>query len=87
MSFQIARTAMSRIRLSLLVVALSAASWSNGHAAGSFQTKAAFSNEASDSYSSIPVAHTNIPANDFGCGRGRVRDIQTHGCRGPADIR
>jgi hypothetical protein len=48
---------MSRIRLSLLVIALSAAPWSNGHAAGSFQTKAAFSNEVSDSYSSISVAH------------------------------
>jgi hypothetical protein len=22
-----------------------------------------------------------------GCGRGRIRDPQTHGCRGPADIR
>ena len=88
---------MCRIRFSLfaslLVVALTVAlaPWSNGHAAGSFQTRAAFSNVVSAGYSTpspaISVAHTNIPGIEFGCGKGRVRDSQTHGCRGPADIR
>jgi hypothetical protein len=90
-SIEIAPTAMRRIHLSLLAIALAAAPWSYGQAAGSFQTKAAFSNEVSDNYVSLPsslsVPHTTLPANDFGCGKGRVRDFQTHGCRGPADIR
>jgi hypothetical protein len=90
---QIAGTAVARIRLSLslLVIALTAAPWSNVEAAGSFQTKAAFSKEVSDNYASpvpsLSMAHSNLPANDFSCGKGRVRDFQTHGCRGPADIR
>jgi hypothetical protein len=24
---------------------------------------------------------------ELGCGRGRIRDPQTHACRGPADVR
>jgi hypothetical protein len=30
-----------------------------------------------------------VSASDFvgGCGKGRVRDPQTQGCRGPADIK
>lgn len=86
---------MCRIRLSLfaslLVMALTVAPWSNGHAAGSFQTRAAFSNVVSAGYSTaspvVSVAHATIPVIEFGCGKGRVRDSQTHGCRGPADIR
>jgi hypothetical protein len=82
---------MCYMRLSLLVAALTAATGSNCQAAGSFQTKAAFSNVVSASYSTPPppvsVAHSNIPVIEIGCGRGRVRDSQTHGCRGPADIR
>jgi hypothetical protein len=86
---------MCRIRLSLfaslLVMALTAAPWSNGQAAGSFQTRAAFSIVVSAGYSTpspaVPVAHATIPGIEFGRGKGRVRDSQTHGCRGPADIR
>jgi hypothetical protein len=90
-SIQFAGTAMCRIRLLLMVMAVMAFGWSNCQAAGSFQTRAAFSNVVSASYShpqpSVSVAHANIPTIDFGCGRGRVRDAQTHGCRGPADIK
>ena len=86
---------MCRIRLSLLasplVMVLTTASWTNGQAAGSFQTRAAFSNVVSASYwtPSLPVsvAHANMHGIEFGCGKGRVRDSQSHGCRGPADIR
>ncbi|THD48443.1 MAG: hypothetical protein E8A46_21850 [Bradyrhizobium sp.] len=86
---------MCRIRLSLfaslLAMALTVAPWSNGQAAGSFQTRAAFSNVMSAGYSTpsspVAVAHANMPGIEFGCGKGRVRDSQTHGCRGPADIR
>jgi hypothetical protein len=86
---------MCRIRLALWALlwamALTAAPWSNGQAAGSFQTRAAFSNVVSAGYSTpspaVSVAHANIPGIEFGCGKGRVRDSQTHGCRGPADIR
>jgi hypothetical protein len=92
---QFAGTEMCRIRLSLsvslLVTALTAAPWSSCQAAGSFQTKSAFLNVVSASYSTpspaVSVAHTNMPVIEFGCGKGRIRDSQTHGCRGPADIR
>jgi hypothetical protein len=94
-SIQFAGTAMCRIRLSLLAsllgVAVTAAPWSNCQAAGSFQTRAAFSNLVNGGYSTlsppVSVAHATIPGIEFGCGKGRVRDSQTHGCRGPADIR
>jgi hypothetical protein len=35
------------------------------------------------------ITMPNVTVNDLvgGCGKGRVRDSQTHGCRGPADIR
>jgi hypothetical protein len=35
------------------------------------------------------ITMPNVSATDLvgGCGKGRVRDLQTHGCRGPADIR
>ena len=82
---------MHSIRLSLLVMALTAGLWSDCLAAGSFQTKAAFSNVVSASYPTplpaVSVARTGIGVIEFGCGKGRVRDSQTHDCRGPADIR
>jgi len=80
---------MYRIPLSLLVTALLAAPWSNCQAAGSFQTRPAFSHTVNASYSTAPaiVSVTHAPAVEFGCGKGRVRDPATHGCRGPADIR
>jgi hypothetical protein len=75
---------LRRIRFLMLVTALTAPTWSVCQAAGSFQTKPAF-----------PIAvtaddppQTNPSESDFfgGCGRGRVSDPETHGCRGPADL-
>jgi len=79
---------MYRILRLPMVLALTAATWSNCQAAGSFQTKPAFLNTVSIGYSSAPPAVTIAPRTvEFGCGKGRVRDPGTHGCRGPADIR
>jgi len=79
---------MYRILYLPVILALTAATWSNCLAAGSFQTRPAFSNTVSIGYSSVPpsatIAHSTV---EYGCGRGRVRDSVTHGCRGPADIR
>jgi len=74
-----------RIRFLMLVTALTAPTWSSCLAVGSFQTKPAFP-------SAVTVddpRQTNLSESAFfgGCGRGRVSDPQTHGCRGPADIR
>ena len=78
------------LHLPMMILALTAASWSNCQAAGSFQTRPAFSNTISTGYSiaspSVAVVQSTVAA-EFGCGRGRVRDPATHGCRGPADIR
>jgi hypothetical protein len=82
---------MCRIYLLVLTVALTVASWSNSHAAGSFQTKAAFQTVVTAGIAPVvpTVALPNVSAGDLvgGCGRGRIRDPQTHACRGPADIR
>ena len=79
---------MCRVGFLLLVSALTSATWSNCQAAGSFQrpkprvvVTAGFAPNIS-----LP----NVTANDLvgGCGgKGRVRDLQTHSCLGPADIR
>jgi hypothetical protein len=74
-----------RIRFLMLVTALTAPTWSVCQAAGSFQTKPAFpSAVAADD-----PPQTNLSESAFfgGCGRGRISDPETHGCRGPADIR
>jgi hypothetical protein len=46
---------------------------------------------ASDEDPPLPptIMPPNASANAFigGCGKGRVSDTQTHGCRGPGDIR
>jgi hypothetical protein len=78
---------MCRIRFLVLVTALTAPAWSDSQAAGSFQTKPAFPTVVKAGMPSITLP--NVSASDLvgGCGRGRVRDPQTHGCRGPADIR
>jgi hypothetical protein len=62
--------------------------WSNCEAAGSFQTRPAFAT-AGIAPSLPSVALPDASARDLvgGCGKGRVRDPQTRGCRGPADIR
>jgi hypothetical protein len=82
---------MCRIYMLVLTVALTIASWSNSEAAGSFQTKPAFQAVVTAGIApAVPsVALPNVSAGDLvgGCGRGRVRDPQTHSCRGPADIR
>lgn len=82
---------MCHIRFLILVIALTAPTWANCQAAGSFQTKPAFSKVVTAGYApELPtIKMPNVSASDLvgGCGRGRVRDLQTHGCRGPADIR
>jgi hypothetical protein len=82
---------MYRISLLALIVALAAATCSSSQAAGSFQTKPAFPRIVT---AGVAIRTPSISVPDFsardlvgGCGRGRVRDPQTHTCRGPADIR
>jgi hypothetical protein len=58
--------------------------WSDSRAAGSFQKPAVVTAGVSSPAPSVP---TIAPGDFGGCGRGRVRDPQTHACRGPADIR
>jgi hypothetical protein len=79
---------MCRIRLLILVMALTVPVWSNCQAAGSFQTKLMFPKVVTAGVAPT-ITVPNVSARDLvgGCGRGRVRDPQTHGCRGPADIR
>ena len=60
-------------------------------AAGSFQTKAALQNVVRADVA-VPAPQSSEPAaspSDFlpGCGKWRVRDPQTHACRGPGDVR
>lgn len=82
---------LRRIRFLPLVIALAAPTWSTCQAIGSFQTRPAFPEVARDV--DLPVLPTvawpNVSERDFvgGCGKGRVRDTQTLGCRGPANIR
>ena len=83
---------LRRIRFLMLVTALTAPAWSSCQAAGSFQTKPAFPDAVTaDDDQPLPPTTTwpDLSATAFvgGCGRGRISDPQTHGCRGPADIR
>jgi hypothetical protein len=82
---------MCRIRFLILVMALTAPTWSTSQAAGSYQTRPAFPNvvRAGMPVQLPTVSMPNVSASDLvgGCGRGRVRDPMTHGCRGPADFR
>jgi len=83
---------MCRIsHLAMIVAVISVAPSSDSQAAGSFETKPAFPRRVTAGVS-VPTPTISVPnfsAGDLvgGCGRGRVRDPQTHGCRGPADIR
>jgi hypothetical protein len=81
-----ARTvAMRRILLLILATILSTTTC---HAAGSFQKPEPHVVKAG--MPSIPIpSMPNVTAHDLvgGCGKGRIRDPQTHGCRGPSDIR
>jgi len=80
---------MCRISFWLLIVAVTVATGSDSEAAGSFQTRPAFqSGETTGAASPGPSATGSTGSgSELGCGRGRVRDPQTHACRGPADIR
>jgi hypothetical protein len=81
---------MRRFGFLILVMALVPAAWSACQAAGSYQTKPMFT-EVRMVTVGMPepaIKPLNPSAGDLpGCGRGRVRDPETHGCRGPADIR
>jgi hypothetical protein len=76
---------MYRLSFLVLIIAAAAVTWSDSQAAGSFQKPAVVTAGMSTAASSVPT----ISPSDVvgGCGRGRVRDAQTHVCRGPADIR
>jgi hypothetical protein len=82
---------MFHIRFLILVMALTVPAWSSCQAVGSFQTKPAFPKVVTAGVApTLPtITIPNMSARDLvgGCGRGRVHDHQTHGCRGPADIR
>ena len=80
---------MCRISFWLLIVVATVATGSDGKAAGSFQTRPAFQSAQTTGVAS-PMPNTSGSTGsigELGCGRGRVRDPQTHACRGPADIR
>jgi hypothetical protein len=82
---------LRHIRFAMLVMALTAPTWSACQAIGPFQIKPAFPHVVTDD-DPLPqptVASPNLSAGAFvgGCGKGRVSEPQTHGCRGPADIR
>ena len=82
---------LCHIRFLMLVMALTAPTWSACQAIGPFQIKPAFPYVVTDD-DPLPqptVASPNLSAGAFvgGCGKGRVSEPQTHGCRGPADIR
>jgi hypothetical protein len=76
-------------RLATLVAAVLVASAGAAHAAGSYQTKPMFPEAAKATTGSGPEASLpKLSPADLvgGCGKGRVRDPQTHQCRGPGDI-
>lgn len=82
---------MCRIRFLMLAMAFTAATWSTCQAIGSFQTKPAFPKVvmAGAALPHPTVGSPVVSARHLvgGCGRGRIRDHQTHDCRGPADMR
>jgi hypothetical protein len=83
-------TAMHRFSFLVLVMVLVTADWSACRAAGSYQTKPMFTEvSAVKAGTAEPTIKPASPSGVelMGCGRGRVRDPETHGCRGPADIR
>jgi hypothetical protein len=86
---------LSCIRFLMLVMALTALTWSTCQATGSFQTKPAFPDVVRDDDPPPPPPppptitwpYVSAGALVGGCGKGRVSEPQTHRCRGPADIR
>jgi hypothetical protein len=77
------------MRSLMLGLTFTATAWSACQAAGSYQTKPPFPKEISTAGIAPAPRAPDISAGDLvgGCGRGRMRDPQTHMCRGPADIR
>jgi hypothetical protein len=77
-------------RFAILAFAVTAIASSNCYAGGTFRRPEPRPLVTAGVAHSLPsVSMPEITARDLvgGCGRGRVRDPQTHGCRGPADIR
>jgi hypothetical protein len=77
-------------RFAILALSMTAIASSNCQAAGSFQKPEPRTVVTAGVAPSLPnISMPNVTAYDLvgGCGRGRARDPQTHGCRGPADIR
>jgi hypothetical protein len=77
-------------RFSILAFAVTAIASPNCHAAGSFQKSEPRMVVTAGVAPSLPgISMPNVSASDLvgGCGRGKFRDPQTRGCRGPADIR
>jgi len=82
---------MCRVSFLVLVAALASVRCSSSQAAGSFQTRQAFQSVVTVGMAAT-APHVSVPSatdGDLvgGCGRGRIRDSQTHMCRGPADVR
>jgi hypothetical protein len=79
------------MRFLMLVIAFTTLPWSSCHAIGSFQTKPAFPNaaRADDPPPPPTITWPKLSESAFvgGCGKKRVSDPQTYGCRGPADVR
>ncbi len=84
-------SALRHLGFLILVMGLAARTWSTCQAIGSFQTKPAFPDMVRTDDPALPPTNTwpNLSASSLvgGCGRGRVSEPQTRGCRGPADIR
>src|SRR5712675_925112 len=83
--------AFRRMSLPMLAMVLTALTWTSCQAIGAFQTRPAFPVVESDDDPRLPptIIPPNVSANAFigRCGKGRVSDPQTHGCRGPGDIK
>ena len=77
------------VRLLILAVTFSAAGWSTCLAAGSYQRPEPRAVVEAGTPSVPLPSISHVTAGDLvgGCGRGRVRDPQTHACHGPGDIR
>jgi hypothetical protein len=77
-------------RFPILILTMTAIASSNCYAAGSFQKPEPRVVVTAGIAPSLPaISMPHVTAGDLvgGCGRGRIRDARTHGCRGPGDIR
>jgi hypothetical protein len=80
---------MFRIRFLILMMAVTVPAWTECQAVGSFKRPDPRPLVTAGIAPPLPtITLPVVSARDFaGCGRGRIRDTQTHGCRGPADLR